>query len=68
MSSSANLFAALLFGSVGFAAFMFGKKSANWKPMTVGAILMIYPSFIKETWLLYAIGVALCAGLFVLRD
>jgi len=63
-----NLFAAILFGTVGFAAFMYGKKLASWKPMTIGVALMVYPYFIEETWLLYAIGVALCAGIFVWRD
>lgn len=68
MPSYANLFAALLFGTVGFAAFIYGKKSANWKPMTLGVALMVYPYFIEATWLLYTIGIALCAGLFFWRD
>jgi len=68
MPSYANLFAAILFGSVGLAAFVYGKKSANWKPMTLGVILMVYPYFIEETWLLYVIGAALTAGIFVWRD
>ena len=68
MPGYANLFAAILFGSAGFAAFMYGKKSASWKPMTIGVALMVYPYFIEETWLLYAIGITLCAGIFVWRD
>jgi len=68
MPSYANLFAAILFGSVGLAAFVYGKKSANWKPMAIGAVLMVYPYFIEETWLLYVIGFALCALMFVWRD
>lgn len=68
MPSFANLFAAILFGSVGLAAFVYGKKSASWKPMIIGVMLMVYPYFIEETWLLYAIGVALSAGIFAWRD
>lgn len=68
MPGFANLFAGILFGSAGFAAFVYGKKSARWKPMAIGAALMVYPYFIEETWLLYAIGVALCAAIFVWRD
>jgi len=68
MPSYANLFAGILFGSVGLAAFVYGKKSANWKPMVIGAVLMVYPYFIEETWLLYLIGVALSALIFVWRD
>ncbi|MDD5384795.1 MAG: hypothetical protein PHG89_07945 [Gallionella sp.] len=68
MPGYANLFAGILFGSAGFAAFVYGKKSANWQPMAIGAALMVYPYFIEETWLLYAIGITLCAGIFVWRD
>ena len=68
MPSAAVLFAALLFGTIGFAAFMYGKKAASWRPMTVGVALMIYPYFISEVWLLYVIGSTLCAMLFFWRD
>lgn len=68
MPSYANLFGALLFGTVGFAAFVYGKKNAGWKPMVLGAGLMVYPYFIEATWLLYVIGVVLTAGLYFWRD
>lgn len=68
MPSYANLFAGILFGSVGLAAFIYGKKLASWKPMAIGAVLMVYPYFIEETWLLYVIGFALSALMFVWRD
>ncbi len=68
MLSSAVLFASVLFGAIGFAAFMYGKKSYRWKPLGLGVALMAYPYFISRTWLLYAIGGALCAGLFLFRE
>ncbi len=68
MPSASNLFALILFGAVGLAAFVYGKKSASWKPMAIGVGLMVYPYFIDQTWLLYLIGVALSASLFVFRD
>ncbi|MBI5626117.1 MAG: hypothetical protein HY935_02775 [Nitrosomonadales bacterium] len=68
MPRFANLFAGILFGSVGLAAFVYGKKSANWKPMAIGAVLMVYPYFIEATWLVYVIGVALSALIFIWRD
>lgn len=68
LPSPAILFASLLFGIVGLAAFTYGKKSANWKPMAIGVLLMIYPYAIDEAWLVYAIGVALCVALFVFRE
>lgn len=58
------LFAALLFGTAGLAAFVYGKKNASWRPMVVGVALMVYPYFVEQTWLLYGLGVALCAALF----
>jgi hypothetical protein len=68
LPAPAVLFASLLFGIIGLAAFTYGKKSANWKPMVIGLVLMVYPYAIDELWLLYAIGIALCAALFVFRD
>ncbi len=68
MPSGADLFGALLFGIVGFAAFRYGKKATRWQPMTIGVALMVYPYFVTETWLMYTIGAALCIGLFLFRD
>ena len=62
------LFAGLLFGTVGLAAFVYGKKNASWRPMVIGVALMVYPYFIEQTWLLYGVGVALCAALFLWRE
>lgn len=68
LPSPAVMFASLLFGIIGLAAFVYGKKSMNWKPMVIGIALMAFPYVVDETWLLYAIGAALCAALFVFRD
>jgi hypothetical protein len=62
------MFGAILFGVVGFAAFVYGKKSVQLKPIAIGIALMVYPYFISRTWLLYVIGCVLCAVLFVFRD
>ncbi len=68
MPGFAGLFALVLFGAVGLAAFVYGKKTMNWKPMAIGAALMAYPYFIENAVLLYSIGIALCVSLFVFRD
>lgn len=68
MPTPAVLFAALIFGVIGFVAFRYGKKDMLWKPMAIGATLMVYPYFVSQTWLLYAIGCALCVGLFIFRE
>lgn len=68
LPSPAVLFASFLFGIIGLAAFVYGKKSMKWNPMVIGVVMMAYPYAVDETWLLYAIGVGLCAALFVFRD
>jgi hypothetical protein len=67
-SSPAALFGSLLFGMIGFGAFMYGKKMVLYKPMIIGGVLMVYPYFVSETWLMYAIGGSLCLGLYAFRD
>ena len=67
-SSPAALFGSLLFGAIGLGAFMYGKKMVLYKPMVIGMVLMAYPYFVSETWLMYTIGCALCVGLYVFRD
>lgn len=68
MPTPANLFGSIAFGIVGFGAFMYGKKTAGVKAMVIGVALMVYPYFVDPTWLLYTIGLALTAALFVFRD
>ena len=68
LPSPAVLFAGLLFGTIGLAAFIYGKKATRWQPMLIGFILMAFPYFIDTTWLLWVIGCALTAALFVFRD
>ncbi|SMC24112.1 hypothetical protein SAMN02745857_01753 [Andreprevotia lacus DSM 23236] len=64
----AALLAMLVFSVVGFVAFRYGKKQMLWQPMVIGILLMVYPYFVEQTWLLYLIGIALCAGLYFFRD
>ncbi len=66
--SGANLFAGLLFSSIGFIGFAYGKKMSLWKPLLLGIALMAYPYFIESTALICGLGVLGTAGLFFLRD
>jgi hypothetical protein len=68
MPSPAALFASLIFGIVGFAAFRYGKKSALVVPMILGIVLMVYPYFVPETWMIYAIGSALTFAAWHFRN
>jgi len=66
--SGSNLFAGLLFSSIGFVGFVYGKRMSAWKPMFIGIALMAYPFFISETMALCAIGLAGLAALFWFHD
>ena len=67
MPTPANLFAQIVFGVIGFALLTYGKKQMEWLPALTGIALLAYPWFVGTTWLLYAIGIALCAGWYVIR-
>ena len=66
--TAGNLFASFIFGTIGLAAFVYGKKAQLWKPMAIGVVLMVYPYFIADTVGMTLVGCALTAGLFVFRD
>jgi hypothetical protein len=67
-TSSANLIGGLVFGSIGFVAFIYGKRMNLWKIMLCGLALMIFPYFIGDAVILYAIGVFGTAALLFLRE
>ena len=66
--SGANLIGGLLFGSIGFVAFIYGKRMHVWKPMFLGLALMAYPYFVANDIALFAIGVVGTAALFLFRE
>ena len=66
--SGANLIGGLLFGSIGFVAFVYGKRMHVWKPMLIGLALMAYPYFVANDIALFAIGAIGTAALFLFRD
>lgn len=67
LPSPAYLFGLIFFGIVGFSAYRYGKKAALAKPKWIGVALMLYPYAVSETGMLYAVGAALCAALYVYR-
>jgi hypothetical protein len=66
--SAANLIGNLLFSSIGFVGFIYGKRMNLWKLMICGLALMIYPYFVADTAIMYAIGALGSMGLLFLRD
>ena len=57
-----------LFGSIGFVAFVYGKKSSLFKPTILGIALMAYPYFFPNTMAVYGIGIVLTAALYFFRE
>ena len=68
MPEPSVLFAGVLFSSIGFAAFWYGRKQGKWAPMAFGAGLVLITFVIPDTTLLYVAGIVLCAAMFYFRD
>jgi hypothetical protein len=56
-----NLMWGMLFGSVGLGFWMYGRKQKQLVPWLSGLGLMLVPYFVSNTWVLLALGAALCA-------
>ena len=66
--TASALIAGFLFGLIGLAAFIYGRKEGNWKPVLIGILLMGYPYFVADSVWLFGIGTGLTALLFFWRD
>ena len=62
---TANLIAGVIFGSIGFAAFIYGKKQSSFKTMMIAFALMGYSYLVSNPVWVYAIGIALTVALFL---
>ena len=58
---------AVFFGLVGFAAFRYGRKNAEPRPLFLGIALMAYGYFVTNAWVSLAIGSVLTLALFFPR-
>ncbi len=67
MGSEAWLLWGVVFGSVGLAYFVYGKKQQRFVPLVCGIALMAYPYFVSNTVLLVAVGLVLSAVPYFLR-
>ena len=55
------LFWSLIFGSIGFGFFVYGKKQQEIVPLLCGLALMIFPYFVSNVIVLVVVGAALIA-------
>ena len=59
--NASNLLWGLLFSSIGFGFFLYGKKQRAPVPLVCGIAMMVYPYFVPNVIALVAIGVVLAA-------
>ena len=62
-----SIFAGFVFGGIGFAAFIYGKKTVDARSMVIGIVLMVFPYLVPDVLWQCVIGVALTAALFLFR-
>ena len=67
MDSTAVLLWGLLFGSIGFGFFLYGKKQKAVVPLITGIVLCVVPYFIANVYALVTVGVVLMAIPFFVR-
>ena len=65
--SAASIFIAVLFSLVGIAAFRYGKKNSELRPLVIGVLLMLYGYFVSDAWLSLLVGGLLTALIFYPR-
>lgn len=65
--SIAYLFWGMVFSSVGFGYFLYGKKQTRFLAMVCGMGLMIYPFFVSSTGWVIVIGTVLMAIPYFVR-
>lgn len=57
----------LVFGSIGFGFFLYGKRQKAWVPLVCGIALMAIPYLITNSIVLVMVGVALMAIPYFVR-
>lgn len=65
LPSMAYIIGAVLFGLVGMVAWRHGRLTTRPAVTWTGLGLMLYPYAVTETWMLWAVGVALCVWVYL---
>lgn len=68
MPAPEALFGSILFGALGLAAFVHGKRQGLWIPMALGVALMGFPYLVSDTLPLFLVGAALTAAAYIFRE
>jgi hypothetical protein len=64
LPTPAYLFGAVVFGLAGWMAWRRGRRAERPRTRWLGLALMLYPYAVSQTWLLYLLGLAMCAGIW----
>jgi len=64
LPTPAWIFGAILFSLLGMGAWTFGKRAGQPPIRRLGWALMLYSYVTSPTWLLYGVGIALCAAVW----
>jgi hypothetical protein len=62
LPSWAFIIGATLFSFIGIFVYWYAKKASLPTTKWIGVALMLYPYVVWETWLMYVVGVGLCAA------
>jgi hypothetical protein len=65
--NTSSLLWGLLFGSIGLGFFIYGKKQRTVVPLICGLLLMIFPYFVSNTFLLVTLGAVLISVPYFFR-
>ncbi len=65
LGSGTELFASLVFGTIGLGYFTYGKKQANFPMLGTGVALMVYPYLIPGLAMMILVGIVLMCIPFV---
>jgi hypothetical protein len=58
------IYGCILFSLLGLAAWRYGKAIGHPRTRWLGVALMFFPYLVGKTWLLYLVGLAICAGIW----
>jgi hypothetical protein len=67
MGNGTTLLFGMIFGSIGFGYFVYGKKQQKFIPMAAGVGLCSYPYFVSNVYLMIGIGVILTVLPWLIR-
>jgi len=62
-----SLMLSMIISSIGFGYFIYGKKVVEFGFMIAGAIMMVFPYFIRDDVLSILLGILLCVAPIVLK-